>query len=65
MNLEELLTKLRINKDGDLEVIGYIEQGFYNFDVVASDFGINSSIVLNATSKVILFLRNCLKNLII
>jgi len=47
-----------MNKDGDLEIIGYIEEGFYNFDIVASDFDPESSTVLTDTSKVIHFLMN-------
>jgi hypothetical protein len=43
---------LRVSEDGDLEIIGVIDEGTYNFDVVAADFGPNSSTVLKARSRV-------------
>jgi len=46
------LLKIRVSKYGDLEVIGKIDEGFYDFDVVAVDYGPNSSTRLKAKSKV-------------
>lgn len=43
---------LRVNKDGDLEVIGNIDEGVYDFDVVAVDYSPGSSTLLKARSKV-------------
>jgi len=53
LTLEHLLSKLRVNNNGLLEVIGNIDEGFYNFDVVAVDHGPNSSTILKAKSIVI------------
>lgn len=53
---EQLLTKLRVSDDGELEVLGNIDEGYYNFDIVAVDFGPNSMTVLKATSKVNMFI---------
>ncbi|XP_027842981.2 uncharacterized protein LOC114124021 [Aphis gossypii] len=55
---EQLLTKLRVSDDGELEVLGNIDEGHYNFDIVAVDFGPNSTTVLKATSKVNMFIDN-------
>ncbi|VVC25193.1 Cadherin,Cadherin-like,Cadherin conserved site [Cinara cedri] len=55
---DQLLSNLRISRDGDLEVIGNIIEGFYSFDVVAVDFSPNhksSSAVLKTKSRVNLF----------
>lgn len=52
---DHLWPKLRVSKDGELEIIGVIDEGSYNFDVVAVDFGPNSSTVLNARSRVNIF----------
>lgn len=57
-DLEPLLTKLRITDDGELEVLGNIDEGYYNFDVVAVDYGPNSTTVLKDRSKVIYILYN-------
>lgn len=43
---------LRVNKDGDLEVIGNIDEGIYDFDVVAVDYSPGSSTLQKARSKV-------------
>lgn len=43
---------LRVSQDGDLEVIGNIDEGIYDFDVVAVDYGPGSSTLLKARSKV-------------
>jgi len=53
INLEQLLTKLRVSDDGELEILGNIDEGYYNFDIVAVDFGPNSTTILKAISKVI------------
>lgn len=48
---------MRIDHNGDLEVIGNIDEGFYCFDVVAVDNSPNSSTVpLKAVAKVIAFI---------
>lgn len=56
---DQLLSNLRISRDGRLEVIGNIVEGFYSFDVVAVDFrpDNNSSVaVLRTRSKVYSYL---------
>ncbi|XP_025420336.1 uncharacterized protein LOC112690522 isoform X2 [Sipha flava] len=55
---DHLWPMLRVSEDGDLEIIGVIDEGTYNFDVVAADFGPNSSTVLKARSRVNLFIDN-------
>lgn len=50
--VELLMPMLRVSKDGDLEVIGTIDEGIYDFDVVAVDYGPDSSTLLKARSKV-------------
>ncbi|KAL5243981.1 hypothetical protein ACI65C_011391 [Semiaphis heraclei] len=55
---EPLLTKLRITDDGELEVLGNIDEGYYNFDVVAVDYGPNSTTALKDRSKVHMFIDN-------
>ncbi|XP_022177630.1 uncharacterized protein LOC111038715 [Myzus persicae] len=55
---EQLLTKLRITDDGELEVLENIDEGFYSFDVVAVDYGPNSTTVLKDRSKVNIFIDN-------
>lgn len=56
LNSDELLTKLRVNNNGDLEIIGNINEGFYDFEVLAVDYDPNTSTVLRAKSKVSRFL---------
>ncbi|XP_026807790.1 uncharacterized protein LOC113550256 [Rhopalosiphum maidis] len=55
---EPLLTKLRVNDDGELEVLGSIDEGYHSFDVVAVDYGPNSTTILKARSKVYMFIDN-------
>lgn len=49
---DHLWPKLRVSKEGDLEIIGVIDEGTYYFNIVAEDFGPNSSTVLKARAKV-------------
>jgi len=44
---------LRVTDDGELEVLGNIDEGYYSFDIVAVDYGPNSTTVLKDRSKVI------------
>ncbi|CAI6348183.1 unnamed protein product [Macrosiphum euphorbiae] len=55
---EQLLTKLRVTDDGELEVMGNIDEGYYSFDIVAVDYGPNSTTVLKDRSKVYMFIDN-------
>lgn len=55
---EHLLTKLRVTDDGELEVLGNIDEGYYSFDIVAVDYGRNSTTVLKDRSKVYMFIDN-------
>jgi len=49
---------LRVTDDGELEILGNIDEGSYSFDIVAVDYGPNSTTVLKDRSKVIYTLYN-------
>ncbi|XP_025202436.1 cadherin-87A-like [Melanaphis sacchari] len=55
---EQLLIRLRISDDGELELLGNIDEGYYIFDVVAVDYSPNSTSILKARSKVHVFIDN-------